>query len=447
MPPEPDETPGGAEQPAATEKPAKQASPPTPGDEAPPDTAKGPEQGSDAGSLQASPAAREVAHLLRRTGFGPDPTTWATWKDRPYEEVVEAVLASLDTELPAEPEGFDPYVPGSIQQLWLERMVNTPLGLAERLAFFWHGHFATSEAKIQDPVPMWNQYKLFRSKGAGRFEDLVLGVSRDVAMIRWLDGNANRKGHANENYGRELQELFTLGIGNYTEQDIREVARAFTGWGSRHHTFVFREQFHDKDEKTIHGVTGNFTGEDVVRLLCRLDACHRFIAHKLITHFSHPDPSPDEIESMAASFKKHDGHIKSVLRDLFLSEGFRGERARLRLVRSPIEFVVGALRTAGLDSVPAWAHGGLDRMGQILFRPPSVKGWTEGTGWLSSGAVVERLRVAQQVAAMASTEAGDRALGFAFPDGVPAALRQALGRAEGKQRLTVVLGCPEFQLA
>ena len=340
-----------------------------------------------------------IGHLLRRAGFGPDPDQWAALKDKPYEAVLDQLLADLDAPAPQDPEGFDPYQLGTIQQVWLERMVGGSQPLAEKLALFWHGHFATSEAKISDPVLMWKQYQLFRTNGAGAFRDLVLGVSRDVAMIRWLDGNSNRKGHANENYGRELQELFTLGIGHYTEQDIREIARAFTGWGSRHHHFVFRARFHDDGEKTFHGKTGKFGGEDVVRILTELPRCAEFISEKLVRFFSHLDPTKGEVQQVSEAFTASGGDIKATLRALFRAPFFRSERSFRRLVRSPVEFCVGALRATGVQQVPPWIHGALDRMGQILFRPPSVKGWTSGQGWLSSGGVVERLRLAQRIRA------------------------------------------------
>ena len=185
--------------------------------------------------------------------FGLSPADAAEYRQLGFEGAVRRLLDELLEPPPPEPEGFDAYVPGAIQQAWLERMRSGRAPLAEKLALFWHGHFATSDAKVQEPWLMWRQYQLFRERGAMRFGDLVEAVSRDVAMIRWLDGNANRKGLPNENYGRELQELFTLGIGNYTETDIREVARAFTGWGSRHHQFVFTEAFHDRAKKTVHG--------------------------------------------------------------------------------------------------------------------------------------------------------------------------------------------------
>jgi uncharacterized protein (DUF1800 family) len=388
-----------------------------------------------------------IAHLLRRAGFGADPEQWSALSEKPYDEVLDQLLAGLDAPPPPDPAKFDPYQLGTIQQVWLERMVKGTHPLAEKLAMFWHGHFATSEAKIADPVLMWRQYQLFRSKGAGSFRELVLGVSRDVAMIRWLDGNSNRKGHANENYGRELQELFTLGIGNYTEQDIREIARAFTGWGSRHHDFVFRPHFHDDGEKTIHGKTGTFGGEDVVRILTELPQCAEFISEKLIHFFSHPDPTKAELAVVSQAFTESGGDIKATLAALFRAPYFRSARSFRRLVRSPVEFCVGALRATGVKTVPPWIHGALDRMGQILFRPPSVKGWTSGDGWLSSGGVVERLRLAQRIPALMPKDSKLDVAAIALAGPVPAVLATALERADPRMRNTIVLGCPEFQLA
>lgn len=389
-----------------------------------------------------------VAHLLRRAGFGPDARTWTTWAAMDYDSAVDRALAELDAPLPADPAGFDPYKLGSIQRVWLERMVAAPVGLGEKLAFFWHGHFATSNAKMGDPALMWTQYKLLRAKGAGSFRELVLGISRDVAMIRFLDGNSNRVGHANENYAREVQELFTLGIGNYTEEDIRAIARAFTGWGSRHHDFVFREHFHDAGEKTIHGETGRFDGEDVVDILVRQPACSRFLAGKLLRFFSHPAPSAEEIETLAGVLRGSDLDMKTTLAHLFRSEAFRARAHHRTLVKSPVEFCVGALRTVGAAEVPAWMPAGaLDRMGQILFRPPSVKGWTSGRGWLSSGAIIERLRAAQRVAALPeAATAAENILDVALQGEMPAPLQAAVDRVAGKDKIALVLGGPEFQL-
>ncbi len=395
-----------------------------------------------------------IAHLLRRAGFGPHAATWNGWAKLDYDTAVDRVLADLDTPLAKDPEPFDLWNPGTIQSLWIDRMVKAPIGAAEKLAFFWHGHFATSESKIIDIQLMWTQYKMLRTKGAGSFRDLVLAISKDVAMIRWLDGNSNRSGHANENYGRELQELFTLGIGNYTEKDIREVARAFTGWGSRSHDFVFKKHFHDTGTKTIHGKTGNFGGEEVVDLLVSLPACSRFIAGKLLRFYSHPDPSKDEVEALAKVMRDSKLDTKTTLGALWRSESFRARSRHRALVKSPIEFSVGACRALGTSAVPGWLQGSTDRMGQTLFRPPSVKGWTSGKGWLSSGSVVERLKAAQRLAshtAKARAASPPRQpladlLDVALQGVMPKELSEVLGGLSGAARDAVVLGGPEFQL-
>ena len=388
-----------------------------------------------------------IGHLLRRAGFGPDARTWESWAELPYDDAVDRVLADLDAPPPADPEGFDPYPFGATADLWLKRMREAEIGFAEKLTLFWHGHFATSDAKMQDPGLMWTQYQLLRTKGAGSFRDLVLAISKDVAMIRWLDGNSNRKGHPNENYGRELQELFTLGIGNYTEEDIREVSRAFTGWGSRHHSFVFREHFHDTGTKTIHGKTGAFGGEDVVDILTALPACSRFLATKLLRFFSHLDPSEAQVEELAGVLRNHKLQIRPALAHVFRSPAFRSEAAYRGLVRSPVEFMVGAVRAVGGRAMPTGVDGSLSRMGQVLFHPPSVKGWTAGRGWLSSGAVIERLRSAQLIAKEVAPEASASTIvDVALQQDVPPTLEKVLTEKRGRNRIALVLGGPEFQL-
>ncbi|HEX5137778.1 MAG TPA: DUF1800 domain-containing protein [Planctomycetota bacterium] len=387
-----------------------------------------------------------VGHLLRRAGFGLAPDDAPLWRKLGYRGAVRRLLDELDEPLPPEPPDFDPYEPGTIQQVWLDRMAGGKAPLAEKLAFFWHGHFATSNVKIQEPALMWRQYRLFRSKGAGRFDALVLDVSRDVAMIRWLDGNANRKGQANENYARELQELFTLGIGNYTETDIREIARAFTGWGSRHHDFVFSDEFHDHGEKTVHGKTGDLDGTDVVAILTALPACRAFIATKLLRFFSHGDPTPGEVAEIAEVLEATGGDIRSALFAMFLSPSFLDEKRLRCLVKGPVEVCVGGLRGTGIRETPLWVHGSLERMGQILFRPPSVKGWPDGTAWLTSAAVVERMKAARRLAQMKPSAAA-WIVDIAFDGQAPPELRKALEAAAGEERVALALASPEYQLA
>ncbi|MDH3591745.1 MAG: DUF1800 domain-containing protein [Planctomycetota bacterium] len=386
-----------------------------------------------------------VSHLLRRAGFGLSPQDADEYRKLGFRGAVRRLLDELDTPPPAD-RGFDAYEPGAIQQTWLDRMVHHEAPLAEKLALFWHGHFATSDAKIQEPFLMWRQYLLFRTQGGRRFQPLVEKVSRDVAMIRWLDGNANRKGSANENYGRELQELFTLGIGNYTESDVREVARAFTGWGSRHHDFVFTEAFHDGEKKTFHGQTGAFGGDDVVRILTALPACRTFIANKLLRFFSHDEPTPAETAVIADVLAKTGGDIRSALFVLFQSPDFLDERRHRALVKSPVEFLVGALRTVGAPGTPLWVHGALERMGQILFRPPSVKGWPSGPAWLTSSSMVERVKAARRLAA-AYPDAAKTIDAIEFDGTVPAALRSDLEGKSGPERTALIIASPEYQLA
>ena len=369
---------------------------------------------------------RAIAHLLRRTVVAPDAALWAASRGASYDDVVEGLLTQLDAKRPPDPAGFDPYLPGAIQQLWLERMVAGSTPFADRVAFFWHDHFATSDAKIQDPLLMWRQQRLLRDGGGGSWRELLRGVARDVAMIRWLDGNSNRRGHANENFGRELQELFVLGIGRYSEDDVREVARAFTGWGSRHHEFVMRPEFHDDGDKTVHGRTGPFDGDDVIDILLEQPAAAEHLARRLLRWFVTLDPRPEDVSSLADVVRREDFHLRPVLGYLLRSEAFRDPSCEWALVRSPVDQVVATWRVLGLRALPGWVHASLDRMGQILFRPPSVKGWTQGTGWLSSGALVERLALADRASELALLDGLDAIERLAYGPETPASLVPAL---------------------
>jgi uncharacterized protein (DUF1800 family) len=388
-----------------------------------------------------------LGHLVRRAGFGHGAGTEALERGTAYEDAVERLLAGLVTPPPPAPPGFDPYLPGAIQSAWTARILSGVAPLAERLTLFWHGHFATSQAKVADGALMWRQNLLFRAKGGGRFEDLVLAVSRDVAMVRWLDGNSNRRGSPNENYARELQELFALGRGHYTEADVREIARAFTGWGSRHHEFVFTPGFHDGGEKTVHGKAGRFGGEDAVRIVTSLPACAPYVCARLLRFFAHPDPTEGEVADLAAVWRASEGDLTKVLRALFLSPAFR-DASRLRtLVKSPVDYVASAARLTGRRTLPAAVEGAMDRLGQVLFRPPSVKGWPSGTAWLTAGTLVERLLAAEAFAEGVDEARVDGLIEREFDGSVPAPLARALQGTRGAERLALALASPEFQVA
>jgi uncharacterized protein (DUF1800 family) len=388
--------------------------------------------------------SKQINHLLRRAGFGPSAAEAEEYARLGFERSVDRLVSALDAPAPADPPGFNPFRPGAIHLAWTERMRASSTPLAEKLALFWHGHFATSIRKVEDPKLMWRQMRVFREKGAGRFSDLVLAVSSDPAMIRWLDGNSNRKGAPNENYARELMELFTLGRGNYTERDVREAARAFTGWGAEQSGFVFRAEYHDSGSKTVLGETGAFDGADVVRIVTSRPECARFVSRKLIVYFSHPEPTEAEVGAAARVFTKTNGRIADVVRHILLAPAFRSPASYRALVKSPAEYVVGSIKVAGLSAVPAWAVDAMGRMGQTLYAPPTVKGWDGGRAWLSAGALLERMRFAARLASAAP--APEPALALAFDGAPPPEVARVVAAATGPERVSLALASPEYQL-
>ena len=388
--------------------------------------------------------SKEINHLLRRAGFGPSAAEAEEYATLGFERAVERLLAGLDAAVPADPPGFTPFRPGAIHLAWTERMRTSRAPLAEKLALFWHGHFATSIRKVEDPKLMWRQMRTFRELGGGRFSDLVAAVSSDPAMIRWLDGNSNRTGAPNENYARELMELFTLGRGSYAERDVREAARAFTGWGAERSGFVFHAEYHDTGSKSVLGESGNFDGNDVVRIVTSRPECARFVSRKLLAFFSHPEPSDAEVAAAARVFTKTNGRVADVVRHILLAPAFRSPASYRALVKSPAEYVVGSIKIAGLTSVPAWAVDAMGRMGQTLYAPPTVKGWDGGRAWLSAGALLERMRFASRLAATASSP--DSTLALAFDGAPPAAIARVIAAATGPERVSLALASPEYQL-
>jgi len=291
----------------------------------------------------------------------------------------------------------------ALQTWWLERMIATPAPLQEKMALFWHGHFTSSPEKGTTLQELLVQNQLFRQNALGNVRELTLRVSQDPAMLRYLDNNVNQKAHPNENYARELMELFTLGIGNYTENDVRESARAFTGWTFRRApdgtgAFVDNVRQHDDGPKTFLGQTGAFTGADIVAIIFKQPAAARFFATKLLAFFVYMDPEPQLVDQVAALLRRHDYELRPVMSALLRSNVFFSDRAYRALVKSPVEFVVGTHQLFGFPNVEPIELAALRQMGQVLFYPPNVKGWDGGASWINSQTVLTRENFANGVA-------------------------------------------------
>jgi uncharacterized protein (DUF1800 family) len=289
-------------------------------------------------------------------------------------------------------------------------MINTKKPLEEKMALFWHHLFATGFAKLNHPGNMLQQVAMFRKHGLGDFRTLLVELSKDPAMIFWLDNQTNTTAVHNENYGRELLELFALGIGNYTEDDVKNCARAFTGWtlknpipgaqpfGRHNWEFEFRPDQHDYGQKTFLGETGNFDGADIVDIIVRQPACAQFVAKRLHNYFVSDVPDQEAIDELAEAFRASQYDIRAVMRTLFMSKAFRSPSAYYARVKSPAEHVVGILRLVEDFTYPRWGirDAALEcrYMGQDLLNPPSVEGWHTGKEWIDTGILVERVNYA-----------------------------------------------------
>lgn len=288
---------------------------------------------------------KRAAHLLRRGGFAPTQSEIeAALKQGPAETVDRLVDARRDSEDHDDIDRLGERIalgsPGDaepLRQWWLTRACRTSRPLSMRISLFWMNHFATSNAKVKSAPLMLKQLRSIERHGMGRFEDLLLALSRDPAMILWLDGDRNLRGRPNENYARELFELFSLGVGNYTEQDIREAARAFTGWHQKNGRFLFAERDHDREMKVLFGERGNLNGDDVVRLCLSHPSCSRFIGRKLAFEFIEPHPCVALVDAIAATLRETGFDMKETLRTLLKSDALEGspEQALRLLLTSP----------------------------------------------------------------------------------------------------------------
>jgi uncharacterized protein (DUF1800 family) len=367
--------------------------------------------------------SRDAAHLLRRTHWGAS----AAELDRATADGLEKTLDRLLTP-PAEDQAFrdtaallrqsaeDADDLTQLKAWWLYRMTAAASPLTEKMTLFWHNHFATSNVKVRSPKLMAAQNDLFRTHALGDFKALLTGIARDPAMLLWLDGNANRLRSPNENFARELMELFTLGVGHYSERDIQEAARAFTGWHVRNHAFWINRLQQDPGSKQVFGKTGARGGDDILRLCLAHDACPRFLAGKLLREFVMPAPPAAAVTAVAESLRRHNFHILPVLRELLSSELFFSPEARHSLIKSPIHYLAGTCRSLEVRANLKATVQISAQLGQDLFQPPTVKGWEGGRLWITSATLLRRANYAAQLV-------------FSDTYGQPAALAMPLEQA------------------
>lgn len=279
-----------------------------------------------------------------------------------------------------------------VAQWWAERMLTTPRPLEEKMTLFWHGHFATEELKNDDYRLMLQQNMTLRQLATSNMSSLLIAMSKDPAMLLYLDNRLNVKGHANENYAREILELFSLGIGNYTENDIKEAARAFTGWRNQGLTFIDDRAQHDEGMKTVFGQTGNWDGEDIVDLILQQEAAGEFIAGKMYRFFVRDEISDQMLDELAARLRDDNYALKPFLRALFLSQDFYSEPSMGTQIKSPVQFLVSTYRKLGLEKIPGTPYfpAATNLLGQALGNPPNVKGWDGGRAWLNPSTILLR---------------------------------------------------------
>jgi hypothetical protein len=364
-----------------------------------------------------------MAHLMRRAGFGATREEIEARAEQGYEATLEALLNPESQEAVDRFDliRFQPWTwrPGTIQGMgsaeWLYFMINTRRPLEEKMALFWHQVFATGVSKVDHYDEVNDMVILFREKGMGNYKELLTELAKNPAMIYWLDNCENHADAVNENWGRELLELFSMGVGNYTEVDVRECSRAFTGWtfvpklprgplGRFDWFFEYREDDHDDTEKSFLGHTGPFNGEDIIDIICQQPATTAFIARHLYNFFVAdeaqvpawsvtPPRDPAAIDLLTSTLQDSNYDICATLRVLFNSDFFKNSRyARLK---SPAEVVAGTLRLVGGNEFPGPGLGEMARqpcyMGQDLLNPPSVEGWHTGTEWINSGSLMRRV--------------------------------------------------------
>jgi hypothetical protein len=282
---------------------------------------------------------------------------------------------------------------------WANRMLDNPRPLQEKMALFWHGHFVSNEAKVRDYRKLLAQLQLFQNQGLGNFRDLTIAVAQGPAMLSFLDAGVNVKGASNENFAREIMELFTMGVGNYTEKDIREAARAFTGWNFVDTKFVVNKDQHDDAEKTFLGKTGRFDGVDVINTIMDQPVTADYIAGKIYRYFVRQDLSPELQKKLGAVLRQNKYEIAPLLETIFLSRDFYSPASVGTRIYSPVELAVSTYKKFGLKNIPGVPDFNVETagLGQQLFSAPTVAGWAQGQAWITPGLLLERANFARDV--------------------------------------------------
>ncbi|RAJ04119.1 uncharacterized protein DUF1800 [Chitinophaga skermanii] len=360
----------------------------------------------------------ELQHLAWRAGFGEQMQTIQTWQSMKRKKLIDQILIGKQNELPPITVISLPGIPAykrakdmsaeerkaarklnidGIKQLnvqWLSAMVNSEHPLREKMALFWHGHFACRTQNV-----LYNQQllQIIRENALGNFGELLTAVSKSAAMLQFLNNQQNRKAHPNENFAREVMELFTMGRGNYSEQDVKEAARSFTGWGFNElGEFQFRERLHDEDEKTLLGKRGNFDGDDVLKILLEHRATATYITKKLYAFFVNDVPHDAHIQALADIFYRSNYNIKTLMKAMFEADWFYDASNMGSHIKSPVELLVGLRKRVPMQFENEDVMLLFERvLGQLLFYPPNVAGWPGGRSWIDSSSLMFRMRVPQ----------------------------------------------------
>lgn len=374
-----------------------------------------------------TPAA--AAHLLSRAGFGGSPKDVESLHGRGLDGAVDSLLsapddadifpppdASIPQDLLALRKGMEgksaeekkaaqmaqrketQQKMAGLRMWWLDRMRWSPFPAREKAVLFWHGHWATSAEKVRDAFPMWQQNETLRAHALGRFEPLAKEISRDPAMMRYLDLVQSKSGKPNENFARELMELFTLGEGHYSEDDVKGGARAFTGYRINPQTqqFLFAARQHDGESKSFFGFEGDFDGDDIIGFLVADPQCARFLSRKLWVFYGSENPSPELVEALAGTYRRENMDTGRLLGAMFRSREFYRPDVMGRQIKGPVQWLVQACKELDLP-IPADASGILRQLGQTPFAPPNVKGWDGGRSWISSATLLLRYNIAGRI--------------------------------------------------